>query len=103
MSGVASRLDNKLVYVRKVVNMARYIDVDTLIQKFNIDDMTNVNGCVPMLIIRRTIENAPTADVKPIITGEWQGYVCSICGVSSEYGSEYFCPSCGADMRKEVE
>lgn len=36
------------------------------------------------------------------VRGEWLGYVCSVCECSSECGSEYFCPNCGADMRKAV-
>ena len=31
-------------------------------------------------------------------TGRWEGYVCSECGVSSDYGSEPYCPNCGAKM-----
>ena len=31
-------------------------------------------------------------------TGRWEGYVCSECGLSSDYGSEPYCPFCGAHM-----
>ena len=53
------------------------------------------------------ISETPTADVKPVIRGEWieDGAVtkCSVCGNSSDYcGTENFCSYCGADMRGEV-
>lgn len=33
--------------------------------------------------------------------GRWVGYQCSVCGGSSEYGSENYCPNCGAKMDLE--
>lgn len=61
----------------------------------------------------------PTADVKPVVRGEWikedgaWRWACSACGFKDEYAfveddlgkptvlQDNFCPNCGADMRKE--
>lgn len=63
------------------------------------------------------INDMPPADVAPVVRGEWiEGeYVgevgdelkwhCSSCRfavLSDEYPVWHFCPSCGAEMRKEV-
>jgi rubrerythrin len=48
--------------------------------------------------VMAVIDNAPTIDAAPVVHGEWRGYVCSICGGTSECGSEPFCPNCGAKM-----
>ena len=48
-------------------------------------------------------ERFPTADVAPVVRGEWetvysdQLYQCSNCKKTSEPTD--FCPHCGADMR----
>ena len=47
-------------------------------------------------------KDCPLPDVVAERTGRWEGYVCSECGVSSEYGSEPYCPTCGAKMDGEV-
>jgi hypothetical protein len=86
----------------------RLIDAVALIKKFNIDDMTNVNGCVPMAIAQRTINEAPTIDAVPVVRGRWvdtykSGYhpqncdICSACDCWSARKSAY-CPNCGARM-----
>jgi ribosomal protein L33 len=100
--------------------MPRYIDADALLRKFNIDDMCTVNECVPIRIARRTIENAPTADVAGVRHGRWsisvEGYEfctieCSLCHetmyvaytgkktIKPRYTK--FCPNCGAKMEDE--
>lgn len=55
----------------------------------------------------RALNTVPTADVQPVVHGEWKDYPicddcyqCSICGVLS-MGKYYFCSNCGADMRPE--
>ena len=48
--------------------------------------------------LERAILCAPSADVAPVVHGRWLGYECSVCGVSSEYGSSNYCPNCGAKM-----
>ena len=54
------------------------------------------------------IKEEPTADVKPIVKGEWllndnfgfKIYDCSNCGVHMESTFNY-CPFCGAEMEIE--
>ena len=83
--------------------MSRYIDADKIKYK---------NG----IVTRIAIEEMPTADVKPIVDGEWElvddtfdemkDYKCNLCGqlcAMSIYKMMNFCPNCGADMRKESE
>lgn len=86
--------------------MPKYIDADALLKKFNIDDMETVNGCVPILIARETIERAPAADVAPVVHGRWIEddtgimHYCSEChkyNGSTTYMPKY-CPNCGALM-----
>lgn len=56
------------------------------------------------------IANLPTADVKPVVHGEWiyNEYgkpICSVCkkemwrGAGGKYKPSDYCPSCGAEMR----
>lgn len=55
------------------------------------------------------IENLPTADVKPVVRGEWiplddGRYKCSHCGMkwkligTPECNGMYYCLNCGAEM-----
>ena len=81
--------------------MSRYIDVDALVN--NCDCVEALLG-IELTTVRDFIKNAPTADVQPVVRGEWveDGAVmkCSVCGNSSDYcGTENFCNYCGADMR----
>lgn len=86
--------------------MSRYIDADKLCEGRVSND--------PVVI---AVSCEPTADVKPVVRGEWvkenMGYdcYCSICnnytGCEFEYVTgrgkwDYqFCGHCGADMRGE--
>lgn len=91
--------------------MARYIDAD----KLSPDCMFNKNGTKGFAISQSQVSNAPTADVQPVIHGEWFGteqdgysdgfpvyiaWKCSNCG--AEFGCEdmdfHYCPNCGAKM-----
>lgn len=58
----------------------------------------------------KCVSNFPTADVKPVVRGEWKDvnenqnvkrfdhYECSICHM--RYAGDYnYCPYCGAEMR----
>ena len=51
----------------------------------------------------------PAADVRPVVHGEWihlsKSDKCSVCGYDTgKYEPPtWFCPKCGADMRKEVD
>ena len=65
------------------------------------------------------VEKIPSADVQPVVHGEWvDGGVdgvgacgieyrynkCSVCGYEYSFPMKYnFCPNCGADMRKDGE
>lgn len=58
------------------------------------------------------IHNAPTVEAVPVVHGEWikeeNTWVCSVCRKENAcaYSEElerfldFFCPKCGADMRK---
>lgn len=64
--------------------------------------------------LAQILANLPTVEAKPVVKGEWfdfdidyggipaVGYQCSECGQSNGFFT-YFCPNCGADMRKKVE
>lgn len=97
--------------------MSRYIDAEKLIAKLHSGD--NYLTILPLPI--REIEEmlidemvgyvneVPTADVKPIVRGEWLIHtdterifgICSVCNFIQYAGKSNFCPNCGADMRKE--
>lgn len=93
--------------------MARYIDADKLLRPEILHLYYHLpNGDIAIPII--DIKNAPTADVRENVRGEWgiieepDGYYhteCDICGQYLEEdvfmrGKKYnFCPNCGADMR----
>ena len=53
--------------------------------------------------IRRIVENAPAADVRPVRYGKWEDHGwsirCSECGYDMPFTVRNFCPNCGADMR----
>lgn len=55
-----------------------------------------------------TVEEAPAADVAPVVHGRWRPYPdcgvtrCSVCDWSIEECIDYkYCPNCGARMDKE--
>lgn len=82
----------------------RYINTDDLIKIFNTKGLFGQG-------IYQAIEEISTADVKPIVDGEWEytgdmfnegNLVCSKCGHKIDVADKSnFCPNCGADMRKE--
>jgi len=95
----------------------RLIDADKLKEcaiACNIHNGTLTDLCVPLY----QIDNAPTVKLQmmiedghivPIVRpkGEWiqlndYDYRCSICGNTMMDKWDY-CPSCGADMRKETD
>lgn len=77
----------------------------------------------PFHVFRVIEEETPSADVRENVHGEWVEYpeslkyekaysndqiVCSECGevfsvIDNDTERFYFCPNCGADMRKEEE
>lgn len=83
----------------------RYIDADKLKEVFDEheDDYGYLHG-----YWEEFIDNAPTADVRENVKGEWifpygdKKYKrCSACGKTfySIPATSNFCPNCGADMR----
>lgn len=61
-------------------------------------------------IVKAAIESAPVAEVKEVIHAEWlfnrhggpceTSYYCSRCiDGGSDYGSDNYCPNCGAIMK----
>lgn len=90
--------------------MERYIGANALKE-----DLIHNRGFYPA-IVKRAIENAPTADVTEVRHGVWQvtdsdiGYVemaCSLCGCKHVFYTDQgynYCSKCGAKMdgkRKE--
>ena len=64
--------------------------------------------------VSAVFETAPSADVRPVIRGEWigcnrgAGYKCSVCKARHSRadvfnGNHNFCYKCGADMRRDEE
>jgi hypothetical protein len=72
---------------------------------FRVDTITQeiIDICMKCMI---AIKNAPTADVRENVRGEWikkKGSLwtlatCSVCGELSVEGDKHFCPNCGARM-----
>ena len=97
--------------------MSRYIDKDTLgLTDFEIF-MCDGSYKEALKMLLEKIEQAPTADVRENVKGEWIkevdtmggyddytpiNYYCSICGYLSMDGQTNYCPNCGSDMRGEV-
>lgn len=90
--------------------MSRYIDADELWKEI---ESVEYYGCdAEVSRICGLIQNAPTAEVKPIEYGEWEHIVkgfmefgeirCSKCGWKNDFIKKFnFCPNCGANMKKE--
>lgn len=83
--------------------MARYIDVDKLIEF--------ANNTILMSIDANDIARFPTEDVAPIKHGHWKEvydkdgdpffrrkFYCSVCNDWQTYGELDYCPNCGAKM-----
>lgn len=82
-----------------------YIERGTLIDSF--DNCYYLYNSAVRETVRQALENAPVADVAPVVHGEWVydhwcEFKCSNCGTwsnSKPYkGKENFCPNCGAKM-----
>ncbi len=95
--------------------MSRYIDADELLQ-------ISFKNSIGATAFQNIIKRQPTADVKPVVRGEWkecevvqehgdepiidewQSARCSVCGKYHTTPYMYYfdnfnyCPNCGAEM-----
>ena len=83
--------------------MSRYIDQDKVIDAVLELDTTHRVSWQDAVI--DMIDAMPSADVQPVVHGEWIGrgsmligYRCSVCDGYSIDGTDKFCPNCGAKM-----
>ena len=56
--------------------------------------------------IKKVFDDAPAADVAPVVHGWWKGagmgdYYCSLCCEEVSGNRHKFCPNCGAKMDLE--
>lgn len=93
----------------KAETICNFID-ECLAHEDKITDIEKATLCA----IKSFIERTPSADVRPVVYGEWRKIymsspssfvgTCSACGQSNDIPHPLlanFCPNCGADMRKE--
>lgn len=86
--------------------MSRYIDADKVLEIVK-DEYYNdfARSIADLTSLKELLEDTPTADVKPVVRGEWVGYIglykCSACGWLTGCGTFNFCPICGADMQED--
>ena len=96
--------------------MAIYMDADALLKHLNdyaLQESSfpfNRKAFYAILDCMKAVIEQPTADVAPIVHGEWipqdmtyTKFMCNQCNSKNHSGHEKFCPNCGADMRKKVE
>jgi len=101
----------------------RYIDADKLAndiyRAWELWEKKGEDCYIFAEVITPILVGQPTADVKPVVKGEWTRHFtrpnvfkdtfwhCSVCGYknSDPYAHIYhkYCPNCGADMGKEDE
>lgn len=93
--------------------MAEYIDREELLTHQYNASHSNWPQLAEMVVGVEDIEDAPAADVAPVVHGRWiedHDYLkCSECGVMVKWDFTFFdignwnyCPNCGAKMQ-EVE
>lgn len=96
--------------------MADYIKRDSVIE---LSREYYSQGLKEKAVPVTAIRNIPSADVQPVVHGEWvDGGVdgvgacgieyrynkCSVCGYEYSFPMKYnFCPNCGADMRSNAQ
>ena len=84
--------------------MSRYIDADEVLNKLNSDNsLKHARSLIKSVVLEQ-----PTAEVQPIVYGEWvceNAYhlpKCSVCGKRSHsgewHGENSYCGHCGAKM-----
>lgn len=101
----------------------RPIDADALIAEFDgyirlnrkLECATNLFYADAAAALKKTIQDSPTIDAKPVVHGEWivlgqrtygsgrsYTHYCTKCGQHG-YDDYKLCPNCGADMRERKE
>ena len=105
--------------------MSEYIEREALLRKFNHDDMQNDgHDFVHLNVARKAIEEAPAANVAPVVHGRWEQRktplgktysICSNCSTDFKFITDKgtlarldmdgmpYCPNCGTKMDKEDE
>lgn len=95
--------------------MSRYIDADTFIKEVvKIQDLRRLSTAT----IGEALDRTPTADVKPVVRGEWRllpsiyddnTWQCTACGEvqvvlcgNPELNGMHYCPNCGAKMKEKA-
>ena len=84
--------------------MARYIDAEDFLDLFYVASIGQDKEFIKT--VEMVIADTPTADVAPVIHGEWihkNGEMyCSVCGGEALMDEVYYespcCPDCGARM-----
>lgn len=94
--------------------MPRYIDADALMKVIREHDyplrshFNSTDNGMFTIGIQQAVDGAPTADVVPVVRGEWipktGRAMCSVCADEcwADSALEYaYCPNCGAKMESE--
>ena len=93
--------------------MDEYIKREDLLELYRMDNpVLNKNGHVPLPVIRQNIMDIPSADVTPMVHGQWEtssdrpdSLICSVCKCGFDmwkHDPHNFCPNCGAKMDGEL-
>ena len=92
--------------------MAKYIDVDALVEKWQKElqkepNKKNTLACKVFKLFIERLKSEPAADVEPVRRGKWviccDGYYpyCTECGKEPKSGDmTNYCPDCGAKMKR---
>lgn len=83
-----------------------YIERGALIDSF--ENCYYIYNSTDRETVRQALENAPAADVAPVVHGEWINCMngnatCSVCGIRSKAvydldNEQHYCGHCGAKM-----
>lgn len=95
--------------------MAEYIDKEAALSLVQPDAPEDEKAAITIAtakkLIRSILHRTPSADVAPIIHGQWETnsdrpdtLICSVCKCGFDmwkHDPHNFCPNCGAKMDKE--
>ena len=96
----------------------RLIDADAMNEELFYKQLGGKDTLITAECAFNMINEQPTVEAKPVVYGKWidtqpdyhpvcgnNAHVCSICGdyYTTEPEDLFFCPRCGADMRKKVQ